>query len=201
MGAMTDDYPSTVEQPPGGPPPSSYYLLPVSSVTVRRAVERDVPGIASIHVRSWQAAYRGLVADEVLDGLSVEEREQSWRALLDQADGQSFTLVADLGGRIAGFCSVATPGRDESLDERAAELTALYVDPVFWRGGVGAALLGAALDELREGGWREVTLWVLPENDRARSFYAGFGFEADGREKREERSGRVAVHLRASLIA
>jgi hypothetical protein len=31
----------------------------------------DADAIAPVHVRSWQAAYRGFMPDEVLDGLDV----------------------------------------------------------------------------------------------------------------------------------
>jgi len=37
-----------------------------------------VPGIAEVHVSSWQAAYRGVLPDDLLDGQSLPEREQSW---------------------------------------------------------------------------------------------------------------------------
>lgn len=57
-----------------------------------------------------------------------------------------------------------------------------------------------AFEKLTERGWREVVLWVLPENRRALAFYARYGFTIEeGVEKREERSGRPVIRLRASL--
>lgn len=60
---------------------------------VRKASSEDVPGIAGIHVRSWRVAYRGILSDELLDSLSVPEREESWRALL--ASGPDSTNASD----------------------------------------------------------------------------------------------------------
>lgn len=61
-------------------------------------------------------------------------------------------------------------------------------------------MLAAALSELGEKGRRDVILWVLPENHAALAFYERFGFEVEeGVEKREERSGRPVIRLRASL--
>jgi hypothetical protein len=78
------------------------------AVKVREAEDADVPGIAVIHVRSWQTAYRGVLPDELLDGLSVSEREGSWRALLGESEERWLTLVAERSGSdLAGFCSVA----------------------------------------------------------------------------------------------
>lgn len=75
-------------------------------------------------------------------------------------------------------------------------MTSIYVAPEQWGRGTGAALLGRAIDELVGRGWREVTLWVLAANDRARAFYSAFGFEPDGAAKTHERSGQSEVRFR-----
>lgn len=171
----------------------------MTGVTVRRAEPRDAAGIAGVHVRSWQVAYRGLLPDERLDELSVEERAQRWGALLGDGDGTSFTLIADRDDRIAGFCSVAAPSRDADAGEHTAEVAAIYVEPELWRRGVGSALLAAAIEELRRGGLHDATLWVFAENADARSFYARFGFDPDGLQPSHETRGPEAVRLRAAL--
>jgi GrpB-like predicted nucleotidyltransferase (UPF0157 family)/RimJ/RimL family protein N-acetyltransferase len=168
---------------------------------VRAASGDDAHRIAEIHVRSWQAAYRGLLPDSLLDDLSVSERERSWDALLGDGGDRWLTLVAE-GYRSdpVGFCSVATPSQDETAGETTAEIGALYVEPAHWREGAGSAMLEAALGELRALGWREVVLWVLPENQAALAFYDRFGFLVEpGVEKREERSGRPVIRLRVGL--
>jgi RimJ/RimL family protein N-acetyltransferase len=168
-------------------------------VEVRRAVPEDAAAIAAIHVRTWQVAYRGLVPDEVLAGLSVQQREKYWReaAGTGQRDGRVFVATDD--GVVVGFCALAIPSRDDDVDERVAEIGAIYVNPAVWRGGVGTALMDAALAELQAGGWRSVTLWVLAENRDARDFYARFGFAPDGARTVHEPSGQTEVRLRASL--
>ena len=40
-------------------------------VTLRDATPADALDIATVHVESWQVGYRGLMPDEVLDGLSI----------------------------------------------------------------------------------------------------------------------------------
>lgn len=90
---------------------------------VREAVGGDAPRIADVHVRSWRAAYLGILPDSLLDGLSVSERERSWAALLGSGSDRWLTLVAeDSGGDLTGFCSVATPSRDEGAGETTAEI-------------------------------------------------------------------------------
>lgn len=62
---------------------------------VRPARITDADGIAEVHVRSWQAAYRGLMPQEVLDGLSVAQRAEGWRRILGDPESDSRTLVAE----------------------------------------------------------------------------------------------------------
>jgi RimJ/RimL family protein N-acetyltransferase len=169
-------------------------------VKVRRASGDDAAVIAGIHVRSWQAAYRDVLPDELLDGLSVSERETSWLALLSGSEDRQLTLVAERdGGDLLGSCSVAIPAgtrKPRKARRRSARSTSIPATGA--RGW--AAMLAAALRRLGEKGWREVILWVLPENRAAVAFYDRFGFEVEeGVKKREERSGRPVIRLRAVL--
>jgi L-amino acid N-acyltransferase YncA len=172
----------------------------VSAVAIRRAAPADARAIAAVHVSSWQVAYRGMVPDAVLDGLSVDRGELGWRGRLGRpADGGSFTLVAERDGAVAGFCSVAAPSRDDDAGERTAEVAAIYVEPAQWWTGAGGALLREALDALRADGWREVTLWVLEDNARGRAFYERLGFAADGATQDLVQLDACEVRLRAAL--
>jgi ribosomal protein S18 acetylase RimI-like enzyme len=166
---------------------------------VRRANPEDAEAIAAVHVRSWEAAYRGLLPEAWFAGRSLQRRTTMWRELL-RGDEHTRVFVACLNGTLIGFCGAATPSRDEDADEGTAEIAALYVDPDNWRTGAGRTLITAALRDLAGCLWRDVTLWVFEANDRARSFYVGMGFEPDG--------GRIArshetpeVRLRRELAS
>lgn len=168
--------------------------------SVREAGEGDARAIAAVHVLAWEAAYRGLLPDEVLDRLAIDDRERGWQQVLGEQVGDSFTLVATFDGVVAGFCAVVAPSRDEDAGQRTAEVAATYVDPQAWRSGVGSVLLRSALSRIRDGGWQEATLWLFDRNDQARAFYTTFGFERDGAETTHEwAGGQVAVRLSRAL--
>lgn len=131
----------------------------------------------------------GLVHDAVLDELSVAERERAWRELVPSRDDAHVTTVAEIGGAVVGFCSVAAPSRDADAPEGTAEIPAIYVEPGLHRSGVGTALLDAALVALEAAGWQRVTLWVVAANAPARAFYARFGFRPDGASQAVEALG------------
>lgn len=166
-------------------------------VGVRPAGAPDAQALARVHVRSWRAAYAGLVDEAHLAGLDVDDRARQWRDRLVGGGPGEGTYVATLGSAVVGFASVG-PVRDEDLarqQERWAEVYALYVDPDRWGAGVGTALWGAV-----EAGWDQgiaaVALWVLHDNVRAREFYAARGLAPDGAERRISIGSRKLTELR-----
>lgn len=157
---------------------------------IRPATPVDAPAIAALHVRTWRIAYRGILPAQLLDDLSVDLRTAAWRETLSETDP---TVVAEDAGALIGFCALELPSRE---DDRALEVSALYVEPTRWRSGVGRALLAAALGALGEGRWDEVTLWVLRRNAQARAFYARSGFRLDGASDVHQASGMPIVRMR-----
>jgi len=148
---------------------------------VRRALGADAQAIATVHVRSWQEAYQGLVPQPYLDALSVSDRLTLWeRALADTDWPRRGTFVLEDAGRVVGFVLVRPSEDDDVGEQPVGEVAALYLRASVWRRGGGRALLAAALDEFGRGGLTSATLWVLGTNDRARRFYERCGWEADG---------------------
>jgi GNAT superfamily N-acetyltransferase len=150
-------------------------------IAVREATPRDAREIARVHVAAWQVAYRGLMADELLDGLSVDRREEFWREILRAPpfDGQR-TWISALDGVARGFAT-AGPSRDPRADLRlTGEVQALYVDPPAWRQGHGRRLMQTAMKYLADRGHGEATLWMVGGNLRALQFYEALGWHPDG---------------------
>ena len=151
----------------------------------------DVSGIACVHVRSWQVAYRGHVPDDFLESLDVEKRASMWREVAQ--DPRKIIVVAEESeANIVGF-SALSPSRDPDADPGTAEVSAIYVHPEKWAKGIGQALLAASLTEVRKREFNQLTLWVLAANQQARSFYEKFGFIQDGATKDDDRWGSFVI--------
>lgn len=150
-------------------------------MNLRRATLADVQGIAEVHVASWQAAYRGLFPDTVLDSLSVADRRAQWEARL--AAGAWTIWVTGTDGHVSGFIS-SCPSRDADLPPpQFAEIAALYVRAEAWSTGCGSVLCQAAFDEMRQASANTAIVWVLTDNIRARRFYERVGFTPAGGSK------------------
>ena len=142
-------------------------------MTIRPARLEDARRLAEIHVETWRATYPGVMPQELLDGLSVDEREASWKECIPHPETTAF--VAEVDGRVVGFVNVGPSFTEPGM----GELYAIYVEPSAQRTGAGLALIDAGVAALSER-WNEAILWVATENPRARRFYERYGWIADG---------------------
>ena len=164
----------------------------------RTAHSDDVRGIAEVHVRSWQAAYRGQVPDSYLEGLSIAKRELAWIEILkDQMRG---VLVAEDEARIVGFSSFGPVRNEEENRLLTGEIYSIYVLEEFWNLGIGRTLMANSLIALERDGFGSVKVWVLETNQRARAFYEKFGFKTDGLRKTENRENFELQEIRYDMI-
>jgi GNAT superfamily N-acetyltransferase len=138
---------------------------------IRRATVADAAGIARVQVDGWRAAYRGLVPQAHLDGLSYADREQRWAAIA--ANPEQATFVALAGEVVVGFGNGGA--RHSQRLDSDGELYALYVWPGRWRSGFGRRLIGAVAAELAARGSVGLGVWVLRDNAAGCRFYAALG--------------------------
>lgn len=60
--------------------------------------------------------------------------------------------------------------------EDAVQMRSVYVDPAYWRKGVGTELIEDGLYKTPDG-LKEVHVEVLAENEQGREFYNSLGFK------------------------
>lgn len=145
----------------------------------RPAVSDDAPVIAGVHVASWNATYRGVIADEALDALTEERLAPEWRRAIE--GGEAVAVVED-EGQVVGYARYG-PGRDDDLNPATdAEIYGFYLHPNAWGRGAGRVLMEHVKDDLRGRGFRMSTLWVVQVNEGAQGFYRALGFAPDGRD-------------------
>jgi ribosomal protein S18 acetylase RimI-like enzyme len=104
------------------------------AMLLRPAEPVDAMEVARVHVRSWQAAYRGLLPDAYLDELRPNDRAARYDFATNDIRMPA-TMVATDDGRICGFATTS-PAHDSDVQDHG-ELCALYVDPECWGRGCG----------------------------------------------------------------
>jgi GNAT superfamily N-acetyltransferase len=107
---------------------------------IRNASIDDADAIGAVVVRAWQAAYRGIMPDDYLDGLRAEQRAAMWQRVLADLGPDRWVRVLTVGDELVGFASCGPELADVS-DGETGQLYAINLDPDHWGRGLGRALL------------------------------------------------------------
>jgi ribosomal protein S18 acetylase RimI-like enzyme len=146
----------------------------IPEILIRDVSLTDSPGLGRLHVDTWQATYKGIIADEYLLGMSYEKSTAMFERMLKKPFPGLKTFVADAGDEI-GIVGAATVGFERRKNhEFRGELHGIYVLPAFQHQGIGLRLVSAATVHLRKLGLRNMLVWVLADNPY-RFFYEKLG--------------------------
>jgi L-amino acid N-acyltransferase YncA len=139
-------------------------------VKIREAVPADARAIAEVHLASWKTTYPGIIPQEYIDGLRVEDGAARWVTRMTENVATVFVAEDDAGvfGFIAGG-SIMHP-----VEGYEGELGAIYLLASHHRRGAGAALVLRLAADLRAQGFRNMVVWVLRANP-ACGFYRRMG--------------------------
>ena len=168
-----------------------------TKVQVRAARPEDARDIAQAHVLAWQSAYRGIIDDDFLADMQIDQRADAWSRRLSSPSAGVEHLVVCVDGRVVGFSGYGTP-RDAAEPE-TGELQAINLHPDYWSQGLGSELFQESLSGLRKFGYGRAYLWVARGNDRAIHFYGKHGWTDDGVIKVDERFSTPLTEHRYSV--
>ena len=170
---------------------------------VRSPEISDAEQIARTKNDSWRGGYRGLLPDSILDGLDDGRSATQWAQWLrdgyENAGLPAEIRVTTNAAREVVGVSAFGAYRDLPDDAHRGELWVLYVAPSHWGRGYGCVLLRDAERSLATTGRRDLALWVLEGNDRARRFYEREGWYHDDGMKPFGDSGLYEVRYRKQV--
>ncbi|MEU9339409.1 GNAT family N-acetyltransferase [Streptomyces sp. NPDC048290] len=170
--------------------------MTATATRVREMRYEDCDRVAEIRTEGWRSAYRGLMPQPYLDGLSATEDAERQRARLTGPPATVVDLVAERDGEVLGWACHGPYRADTGTPSADAELYTLYVDPTRQGEGVGQALLRESLRRCVATGHPRMLLWVVEGNTRARHFYERAGFTPDGTREPYEVAGSQVPELR-----
>jgi hypothetical protein len=142
-------------------------------MAVRRATVDDAEAIERIRIATWQATYRGLFPDALLDRMSpnVDRRRDRLRDV--SRSHVEFWYVAEVAEEVVAF-AIGCPERTGDPVYKG-EVAAIYVLPEHQGKGLGRALIRESVRELAAHGMTSLLIWVLRENRIGRAFYERLG--------------------------
>lgn len=143
---------------------------------IRNAEESDTEQVGMTHYKAWMETYTGLLPEKFLAGRSPEKSIATFRR-----SKCSNLVVAEIGGEIVGFCGWGEFRERTDGDGRPmGEIQGIYLLDAYKRNHLGRRMMDFAEEQLKDGGYRKVGLWVLSTNENAIRFYEKLGFEHDG---------------------
>ena len=149
-------------------------------VTVRRAALADAATLAELGTATFIDTFGHLYKPEDLQAFLDESHTPVAYAQV-LANSHYALWIAEADGRAIGYAQAGPCGLPHA-DARPAdgELKRLYVRAGIQGGGIGRALMDAAMAWLLQDGPRTLWLSVWSENFGAQRFYARYGFEFAG---------------------
>jgi GNAT superfamily N-acetyltransferase len=142
---------------------------------IRPAAIHDARAIAEVHVESWKTTYRGIFPEALLNGLSVETRESSWRDSLAECEPSSVTTLVGCDATRGNVVVFISGGKERTGQLSCdGELYAIYLLEEAQRKGLGSLLVRQFAQQLMTRGFGSMAVWVLALNP-SRSFYEGLG--------------------------
>jgi ribosomal protein S18 acetylase RimI-like enzyme len=144
----------------------------VENIIIRNVKKEDLWAVSSIAVEGWKSAYRGIIDDELLDSLKIED---NYNKRLKDYKENGF-IVAEINNDVVGFCRYTINNLfSQDMKDIDCELCALYVKPNLKRQGIGTALFQYVIQEQKKNENQSMILWCLKENYNSRSFYEKMG--------------------------
>lgn len=134
-------------------------------IIIRNATQDDAGQIAEIIVEDWKKAYRGIVDDDFLDSMDVEERSQR------ELQRYRIYKVAAVNEKVLGL----TWNEITESEDSDCEIIALYVKYGIRKSGIGRMLFLDSVDFFRASGKKKMIIWCLKGNYEARTFYEKMG--------------------------
>ena len=146
------------------------------TIRIRQATPADASAIARVHVDSWRSSYADVVPQEILSGLSYDEREALWDDILNSSRADRHCYVADAPKTgVVGFAHGGAASKNSPAFD--GEIYAIYLLEQYQRMGLGRCLFISVAERLLDDGMSSFLLWVFEENHSARRFYESLGGE------------------------
>lgn len=138
-------------------------------MNIREANAEDIEPIASLYVMNWKKTYVGLLPDNFLNGLTVNEGIKKWQEYLNKEKHRIF--VAYENEKILGFSACK---EDEEL-KNCLYLYSLHVSETSRGKGVGTKLINTVGSYAYIKGYEHMSICIVKGNDNAKRIYEKMG--------------------------
>ena len=139
---------------------------------IRKKERKDCADVAHVVTVAWNETYKGIVADDFLEGLYLNEEQRAINSYnkFDENDNHQYVLEVD--GKVIGFINVGST--DEKGYDNCGELHAIYIINGYKGNGYGKKLINIGIEELKKMGYNKMIIGCL-EGNPSNEFYKHIG--------------------------
>ena len=151
------------------------------SLLMRLAVVEDAKAISKLLISSWRFAYKDIMPDKLLAELSINKWQKGWQEHLESTHTEVYVLLEKY--EIIGVVELCSLKEKTNKYLNYLEIPVIYLLPEKIGLGYGKRMMNTVLSLIENRKADGVALWVLEDNQRAKSFYNKFGFYFSGDTK------------------
>ena len=140
------------------------------STNIIKAEISDSMEIAKLIKDGWNAAYNGIISDEYLKNMNIEDLSENWKNKI-QTNNNVYIYKEEK--KILGVI-IFGESEDKSIND-TGEIFVLYVKVEEKRKGIGTQLLNFAKNQLIKEGYTKMIIWCLMGNKEGSNFYKKCG--------------------------
>jgi len=147
-------------------------LKSLNDTDIRIASFKDALSIAEVHVQGWKETYTGMIKQEILDELTVLDKEQLWKEISRSPDHKLFVYTENgiLKGFLDGYLNP---------ENNMAQILAFYLLAEVQKQGIGRELFQKFYQCALNQGYAFIRLDVFNKNP-SRFFYEKMGAKLIG---------------------
>lgn len=139
---------------------------------IRKKEREDCAAVAHVVTVTWNETYRGIVPDEFLDSLYLNENERIQNSYNNFNENENHQYVLEVDNNIVGFVNVGSS--DESDYDNCGEIHAVYIINGYKGNGFGKKLIETGIKELKNMGFNKMIIGCLVGNP-SNEFYEHIG--------------------------
>lgn len=132
---------------------------------IRKMTKEDIKDVQNVARESWRATYEGIIPLAIQNRFLTEAYSDQ---MMERRLNHSLIFVAEVEGIVVGF---ANYGRVNL--QREAELSAIYILPIYQGRGIGSALLETGITALPN--IQSLIVEVEKDNENGKGFYLAKG--------------------------
>jgi len=147
-------------------------LKSLNDTDIRIASFKDALSIVEVHVQGWKETYTGMLKQEILDELTVLDKEQLWKEISRSPDHKLFVYTEN--GIVKGFLDGYL-----NPENNMAQILAFYLLVEVQKQGIGRELFQKFYQCALNQGYTFIRLEVINKNP-SRFFYEKMGAKLIG---------------------